>query len=245
MRTEQRAAGRYYIVDEVTGLAYPSVTTILGGMSPKEGLVAWRQSVGDEQADAIMRRAADRGTFMHAMHEHTLDMRFTQGRSDNVLPDALRAATADCSTLPPEALEVGKRLFFNFHATDFYDRIGRVVAQEQAVWSTLGGGYAGRLDLLIESRDGRLVLVDFKSSTRPKRREWVLNYELQAAAYCAAYKDRTGLFPDGAEVWISCETGEVQEFVLSRQELLDRLREFHRLTQMFHTKYHADQRKEP
>lgn len=239
MRTEQRAAGRYYIVDEAAGTAYPSVTTILGGVSPKEGLVAWRQSVGGEEADRIMRRAADRGTFMHAMHEHTLDMRFTQGRDGNVLPDALTAARAACPGLSDEALDVGKRLFFNFYATDFYDRIGRVVAQEQAVWSTLGGGYAGRLDLLVESTDGRLVLVDFKSSTKPKRREWILNYELQAAAYCAAYKDRGGKFPDGAEIWVSCETGEVQEFALSRQELLERLREFHRLTQLFHAKFHA------
>jgi hypothetical protein len=50
VRTEQRAAGRYYIVDETTGTAYPSVTTILGSMSPKGGLEAWRQSVGEEEA---------------------------------------------------------------------------------------------------------------------------------------------------------------------------------------------------
>lgn len=62
---------------------------------------------------------------------------------------------------------------------------------------------------------------------------------VQAAAYCAAYKDRGGRFPDGAEIWVSCESGEVQEFVLSRQELQELLREFHRLTKMFHEKFHT------
>lgn len=226
-------SGRYYEVEP--GRFLPSVTTVISAMSPKDGIAEWRARVGEEEADRIAKRAADRGTFMHAMHEHTLDAMFVKGIPRALVTKyAFNKSKEDCQGMSDEAIEVGKRLFFAFYATDFYDRIGGVVAQETPVWSSLGGGFAGRLDLMVTDSEGRLKLIDFKSSSKPKRKEWIVGYELQAAAYSAAYKDVSGQFPDGAEVWISCESGEVQEFSLTRSELLRRLREFHHMVTMFH-----------
>lgn len=240
MRTHSGAnGGRYYVVDEATGTALPSVTTIIGKMLPKDGIDAWRASIGTEEADRIMRFSANRGTFMHWLHEETLEARFVNGEAGNVLPASYARAKGRAAEagITDEEVRCGYELFAQFYATDFYDRIARVVAQEEPVWSSLGGGFAGRLDLLVEGVDGKLKLLDFKSSRKPKRREWVLGYELQAAAYSAALKDRRGTFPDGAEIWVSCESGEVQEFPLTRAELLDRFKTFHGITEAYHKKY--------
>ncbi len=226
--------GRYYIVDEAAGTAYPSVTTITGAMLSKESLNEWRKAVGEEKAALITQAAADRGTFMHSMHEHTLDLRFVKGQKDGVLKAAYPLALADCKSLSESAIEKGRNLFFRFYGTDFYERIASVEMQETPVWSKLGGGYAGRLDLMVKDHDGKRVLVDFKSSTKPKRKEWIAGYELQAAAYSAAFREQFGEFPDRAEIWIACESGEVQEFPLNRSELIERLRQFHSMVTEYH-----------
>ncbi len=240
MKTVSAPSGRYYIVDEAAGISYPSVTTVISACLGKEGLLEWRASVGEEAADAIAKRAADRGTFMHAMLEYAFDARYAGGRTDDmVVRDALRHARSACPDVAEEAVLAGVKLFMNFEASDLYGSVGSVVAQETPVWSSMGGGFAGRLDLLAMGRDGGLVLVDFKSSTRPKRKEWVTGYELQASAYCAAYKDRHGVFPDSASIWISSESGDVQEFRLNKGELVERFRQFHGMVMDFHSKHNG------
>jgi ATP-dependent exoDNAse (exonuclease V) beta subunit len=107
------------------------------------------------------------------------------------------------------------------------------------VWSSLGGGYAGTLDLLVEDDNEQIKLVDFKSSKKPKKREWIRNYEMQAAAYSVACNERFGFFPKRAEIWISCETGEMQEFVLDRSQLMDAFTEFHGMLKDYHVKFKA------
>ena len=58
--------GRRYFTPD--GNAYPSITTVLGVLS-KEGIIAWRQRVGEEEANKISRQAATRGTAVHKLAE--------------------------------------------------------------------------------------------------------------------------------------------------------------------------------
>ena len=56
---------RFY--DTPTGF-YPSITTVLGVRKEKKaGLQAWRNRVGNDVANHIMRTAAARGTAVHHM----------------------------------------------------------------------------------------------------------------------------------------------------------------------------------
>ena len=226
-----RNGGRYYCAP---GGPYPSVTTVIGKMLPKDALEKWRDEVGHDVADDIARRAADRGTFMHLMHEAAMDMR---GDPDVLFKAYEAAKVAAGGKIGPDEITRGYKLFCNFYATDFYDGIDSVVCQEEAVWSPLGGGFAGRVDLLVRATDGTIKLVDFKSSKGPKQRSWIVGYELQAAAYCAALRDVKGIFPDRAEIWISAETGGVQVFDMDRPLIVSRLREFHALVVAYHKRY--------
>ena len=70
---------------------------------------------------------------------------------------------------------------------------------------------AGRADCVGEY-DGKLSIIDFKGSTRPKRKEDILNYFMQATAYSIAWQERTGIPIDNIVILISCDGGQVQEF---------------------------------
>ncbi|GFE72210.1 hypothetical protein [Chroococcus sp. FPU101] len=63
----------------------------------------------------------------------------------------------------------------------------RVAAVELAVYEPRLG-YAGTLDWVGEWNKGTIALVDFKSSHRHQRREWLTRYRLQCAAYQLAFE---------------------------------------------------------
>ena len=64
IHTETIKGKRFYVTPE--GKKYPSITTVLSGRN-SEGLVRWRQSVGNDVANNIMRTAAKRGTAVHTL----------------------------------------------------------------------------------------------------------------------------------------------------------------------------------
>lgn len=71
------------------------------------------------------------------------------------------------------------------------NNIGRVLMQECALYSD-HLGIAGRVDLVAEY-EGKLSVIDFKTSKRVKTREEISNYFIQAAFYAAAFYERTDI----------------------------------------------------
>lgn len=229
--------GRYYVVDEDRSIALPSVTTILGHTSDKSGLDNWVKRVGQAEADRISTFSANRGTYMHSLHEQYLNAKFIENL-DNPLQIAFQRAKVDCPDFTFEEYECGKDLFLQFHNnSNFYEDIGEVIFQEVPVWSLLGGGYAGRLDLSIRSKAGLPKIIDFKTSRKPKRENWIDGYKLQVAAYSIAMFEQYGIFPEQCEIWISCETGEVQTFILNKEEIKTWFIEFHKKVIQYHKQF--------
>ena len=226
--------GRYYLVDENRNIALPSVTNILGNTADKSGLEDWVKKVGQTEADRISKFSANRGTYMHALHEHYVDCLFVD-KVENPLQEAFIRARKDCSHLSPEEIECGKSLFFNFlNQTEFYNQIGEVLFQEVPVWSLKGGGYAGRLDLAIRDKHNMPKIVDFKTSKRPKKEEWISGYKKQIAAYSVGMFEQYGIFPMQCEIWISCETGDVQTFTLTLEDIKHWFVEFQKDVVKYH-----------
>lgn len=233
-RVGKNGSGRYYVVDEKSGLALPSVTTIISETSDKSGLVDWQKRVGVAEAERISKFSANRGTFMHALHEHYLNCKFLEDIS-NPLQESFKRALAECKSLTKEEIECGKDLFLYFHNnSNFYDNIGEILFQEVPVWSLKGGGYAGRLDLAIKTKDSSPKIIDFKTSKKPKREEWIHGYFKQISAYSIAMYERYGIFPESCEIWISCETGDVQTFILDKDKIKYWFSEFHKSVVQYH-----------
>ena len=93
--------GRYYVVDEGRDIKLPSVTTILGKMQDKSGLDAWVAKVGEQKAKEISTFSANRGTFMHSLHEHYLESKFINP-VEKPLQQAFKLAMTECNTLTKE-----------------------------------------------------------------------------------------------------------------------------------------------
>ena len=236
-RTGKNGTGRYYIVNESTGLSYPSVTTILGETSDKSGLKDWVARVGQEEADRISRFSANRGTFMHSLHENYLDFRFIKGE-DAALQKAMKLSLDQNSELTIEEIECGKNLFMQFlNNSDFYDRIEEVMFQEISLYSHKGGGYAGRMDLSIWGPGRVPKIIDFKTSRKPKREDWIDGYKKQVAAYSIAMYERHGIFPEVCEIWISCESGEVQTFTMNQSDIRNWFTRFYTNLLEYHKKH--------
>ena len=192
--TETINGKRFYVTPE--GKKYPSITTVLSGRS-KEGINRWRKSVGDDVANQIMRSAAKRGTAVHQLVEDYLNNE--ELSNQDVLPLAL------FSILKPEL-----------------DDINNIALQEGGLYSDKWG-IAGRVDCIAEYK-GKLSVIDFKTSTKEKKEEWVENYFIQGSAYCEMYEERFNQEINQVVILIVTECGAVQSFIKDKKDYLPLLK---------------------
>ena len=68
-------------------------------------------------------------------------------------------------------------------------------------------GVAGTTDCIAE-HDQELAVIDFKTSKKPKPREWIENYFVQAMFYAMAYYEMTGTPIKKLVIIMACENGE-------------------------------------
>ena len=175
--------GRRYLVD---GMMWPSVTTVIGH-SKKKSIMEWRQKVGEEEANAISKRASTRGNKCHKLCELYLENKSISQYSD-------------------DPLSMG--LFYQIKP--YLDSIDNIHALEAPLCSSLLK-MAGRVDCIAEY-NGELAIIDFKTSTKYKREEWIHDYFAQETAYAIMFQELTGLIPKKLVTIIACETGEPQIF---------------------------------
>ncbi len=194
IHTETIKGKRFYITPE--GKKYPSITTVLSGRN-SEGLVKWRESVGNDVANQIMRSAAKRGTAVHQLVEDYLNN--IELSNQDVLPTAL------FTLLKPEL-----------------DNINNIRIQEGGLYSD-NYGVAGRVDCIAEYK-GELSVIDFKTSTKEKKEEWIENYFIQGSAYCEMYEERFNQPINRVVILIVTEDGAVQTFIKEKKDYLPLLK---------------------
>ena len=150
-----------------------SVTTVLGQTSNKDYLVEWRERIGDEAADEIVRRACERGERMHdALEQRLLNNEnwLFPARDHNDLEAEIMAKTiADGPLL----------------------RVKKVKATETKVWHP-ELMIAGTLDAFAEVywKKGALdTVVDYKNSRKYRKPEDIVEYYCQVTLYseCAIH----------------------------------------------------------
>lgn len=206
LETETIDGKRHYVTP---GGKYPSITTVLSVLS-REGIAAWRKKVGDKEANRISTQAARRGTNVHQMCE-----------------DYLNNELVEKDFLPHE------RILFNPIKKALDKSIGAVYAQEAPLYSDFLG-VAGRVDCVAEW-DGRLSIIDFKTSRKLKKKEWIQSYFQQATAYCIMWEERTGIPIDKIVIVITVDDeDEPQVFVEKRDNwypyLKDTIEAYHKLS---------------
>ena len=69
------------------------------------------------------------------------------------------------------------------------------------------------------------TVIDFKTSSKPRKEEYNENYYIQASAYAEMHEEQTGTPIDQIVILVVTADGEVQEFVKQKQEYLPKLQE--------------------
>jgi hypothetical protein len=118
-----------------------------------------------------------------------------------------------------EASATDSQMFYQI--SEDLHRIDNIVGLERPLWShTLQ--LAGRVDCIAEF-DGELSIIDFKSSSRLKRKSDIENYYLQATAYAIMFQERTKTPIKNIVILISCESGDSQVFIANPMDYVDKL----------------------
>ena len=77
-----------------------------------------------------------------------------------------------------------------------------------------------RYYITIAEWDGVLSIVDFKTSRKPKKKEWITNYFIQSSFYAAAFFERTGVAITQAVIPITVDHNEPQVFKIKTHDYL-------------------------
>jgi genome maintenance exonuclease 1 len=186
-------SGRVYSLPN--GVHVPSVTTVLDRTKDKAALKEWADRLGQAEADRQKEQAAYVGTHMHLALEHILN-----GEPWSVTPDWMAMT----------GYEMAFRL-----ARRYFGAISAIHGSE--VGLHYQDRYAGTTDLVATYR-GKLAIIDFKQSVKPKRHEYITDYFHQLAAYAVAHDWLHGTSIDYAAVLIAVQDGTTQEFTTAGRE---------------------------
>ena len=91
------------------------------------------------------------------------------------------------------------------------NQIGTVHALESPLYSH-NLQLAGRVDCIAEW-EGEISVIDFKTSAKPKKTEWIQNYFIQETAYAKMFEDLTGKKVENIITLIAVSDGTSQLFI--------------------------------
>ncbi len=173
---------RYY--DTPSGKKLVSITSVISHYN-REIFVNWRKRVGNEEANKVTKQSTSRGTDTHTLIEHYLkneDLPTVQPLSDMLF----KIAKGDLKNID------------NIHGL------------ETPLYSEYLG-IAGTVDCIAEYNN-ELAIIDFKTSKKPKKREWIEGYFVQCAAYACMLYELTGLTVKKFVIIMTCENGECEVY---------------------------------
>ena len=176
---------RFYVTPD--GNNYPSITTILA-QQENLGLEAWKAKVGEKEARRISKESARIGTAVHQLAEYYL------------------------SNVQVKLDKEEKKIIDTFNRLRFLlGNINNIVGLEIPLFSDLLR-VAGTTDCIAEY-NGQLSIIDFKTSRKPKKAEWIDDYYMQTFAYKLMFEEMTGIEIQQIVILVACtESFDVQVF---------------------------------
>jgi ATP-dependent exoDNAse (exonuclease V) beta subunit len=207
IKREQQGSSRNYVSN--TGQKAPSVTQILSKTKDITHLLEWKKRVGEQVAAQITKESADLGTTMHTHLEMYL-----RGQER------------------PGGTNLGRVMAKNMADVIIENGLCKV----DEVWGLevplmFDTFWAGTTDL-VGVYQGEPAIMDFKTTRKPKKREYVEDYRLQTVAYAAAHDWQFGTEIRKCVIFMCSQNLEYQEFVWTRsdydQNLMDWLNRVHK-----------------
>ena len=204
---------RHYNIDGSTE-RLPSVTTVLSGsqeQSKRDSLQRWRDKVGAAEAAKITAEAAARGTSMHLYLEN-----YCLGQGYLDMTDVGNVAKHMAEKIVDKGIDNRLTEIYGNEATLYYP-----------------GLYAGSVDL-VGQLDGKITIIDFKQTNKPKQREWIGDYFLQMAAYGMAHDAVYDTAIEQGVILMCSKDLYYQEFKIEGEEYRQAKHEFLRRLDQFY-----------
>jgi genome maintenance exonuclease 1 len=212
MVAETTESGRTYKTPD--GINLPSITTVLSILS-RDSIAKWRKRVGEKEANRVSYRASTRGTSVHEICEKYVDNDPDYDKFMATNPDT---GEQKLTTRTPDLIDSFLKI-----KPILDERLGVVYAQEAPLYST-HLGLAGRVDC-VGIFDGKLSIIDYKTSMKPKKLDWVKNYFMQEAGYAVMWEERTGMPITQLVTIISVDNNEPQVFIEHRDNWINSLKD--------------------
>lgn len=198
--TQSVNGSRKYVVN---GKLLPSITTVTSYQNRKS-IAEWRQRVGVAEANKVSQFASTHGTKFHSVVENYLNNQ-----------EGYYSRNAN-------GYEIAVMLWYQ--CLELLNNIDNIHYQESAMYSEQLG-IAGRVDCVAEY-NGKLSIIDFKSSSKPKKENQIQNYFVQETGYAKMYEEMTGRKVEQIVTLVSCHSGESQVFVKNPDDYVDTLKQY-------------------
>ena len=192
LNTQNINGQRHYVMPN--GDAFKSVTTILGEKMDKTALLEWKARVGEEEAQRISTQAARRGTSIHSIAERYVL------NEDNFYRNEM-----------PSNVESFKALKEILDAN-----VDNIYGVELPLFSRALRA-AGRTDLVAQY-NGVNSIIDFKTSRRLKKEEWITSYFYQSTVYSMMFEWMYKVPVPQIVIMISVDHEDPQVFVKQRNQ---------------------------
>jgi ATP-dependent exoDNAse (exonuclease V) beta subunit len=177
---------RYYVTP--SGEQYRSVTTILSQLT-KDHIQKWRDRVGEQEATKISTSASKRGTKLHTMMEDYV------GNVEDFALNKIPTTTSLFLDIQPY-VDSNLEEVYGIEYPLYSDRLRA----------------AGTSDLICKYA-GKPTVLDYKTSSKRKKEEWIENYFIQSTAYSLMVKERYDLDIEQIVIMIAVEGDNPQVFV--------------------------------
>lgn len=181
---------RYYALP--SGEKFKSVTTVLSEKTDKTALYEWRKRVGEDEATKITVQAGRRGTSVHGIAE-----RYLLNEKDIYKKEM------------PSNIDT-----FNKIKEIIDNNIDNIYGVELPLFSKSLKA-AGKTDLVAEF-NGTPSIIDFKTSRKTKKEEWIENYFLQSTIYSMMFESLYKIKIPQIAIIIAVDHEEPQLFVKDR-----------------------------
>ena len=200
IKSETIDGKRFYILPDGT-TKVKSVTTIISDASDKTALLEWKKRVGEKEAQRISTQATRRGTSVHSIAERYVLNEDNYIKAEN-----------------PFGFESFK------HIKNVLDEsVDNILGVELGLFSkTLKT--AGRTDLVAEY-EGVPSIIDFKTSKKLKKEEWIESYFLQSTVYAMMFEAIYKIKIPQIAILITVDHEGIQKFVKPREEYVNKVLE--------------------
>lgn len=220
--------GRIYS-NQKTNKSYISVTTFLSKTSPstKKSLDRWRKRVGVDEANMITKKATNRGNKLHKAFEHWLKNELVPA---HFWESISQITIENCGIETIEKIRSSdyknELMQFRNIQSFFNEEIETLLGNELSLHSDKLK-LAGQLDICYKNYNGKIILADLKTTSKPKKDIYLIDHKIQLTIYALMLYELFNIEVDYCMNYYCYSDGTNEEKIFNPYDYLELLETRH------------------